>query len=92
MNVLIRKISSLSSITPHIKDFTKHNLQFIDKIEITIYNPNTVSSNSIFRNYQFNANISFLKNDMRLYKQFENNDFEILLNNIKKFINNEIKI
>ena len=80
-----------NTIVPVI-NFSKHNMQYIDKMEITIYNESTVSKASIFRKYMYTSQIYFKNNDMHLYKIFEDDDFDALLNRINNFISTEIKI
>jgi len=88
----IRYCTVLKDIIPEIKIFSKYNIKYIDRIEIKIYNPNTVSQNSIFRNNTYNSTIWFIKNDMTIYKNFDDNNFEKMVNKINIFIENEIKI
>ena len=81
----------LKDIIPEIKIFSKHNIKYIDRIEIKIYNPNTISQNSTFRNNTYTSTIWFIKNGMTIYKDFDGNDFEKMVNKINIFIKNEIK-
>ena len=88
----IRYCTVLKDIVPDVKNFSKNNIQYIDRIEIKIYNPKTVSQYSILRNNIYTSTIWFVKNDMTIYKEFDDSDFEKMVNKINIFINNEIKI
>lgn len=72
--------------------FFNHNCQFIDKIEIVFYNPRTVNPNYISRSTLFSSTITFEKNNFRLYKNFNNNNYDDLLKDMENFIETEIKI
>lgn len=76
----------------NVNEKFKHNLNLVDKINIEIFNPNTVSKNSIFRNYVFNAEIKFQKNNTTIYQKFCSNNFENLIDQMNVFINQEIKL
>ena len=80
------------NVTPILTNISQHNLKFIDKVEITMFNPTTVSNNSYFRKYIYEAIVWFKKDDMTLYKKFENNDHNLLTSDINNFIKNDIKI
>ena len=88
----IRYCTILKDIVPNVTNFSKNNIQYIDKIDIQIYNSNTVSQHSIMRNNIYTSTIWFKKNGMTIYKEFDDNDFEKMVNKINHFINNEIKI
>jgi hypothetical protein len=49
------------TITHEINNFTLYNSQYIDRIDITVYNPKTISKDSIFRKNIYNATVYFLK-------------------------------
>lgn len=94
-NLLRRTISTTFidyKLSKDLDKFAKHNLQFADRMELIIYNPKTVSKDSIFRTHVFNATIYFKKNDMTMFKKFEENDFNVLTVSINNFIKNEITL
>ena len=93
-NLFIRRNINtiIKTITPEINNFTLYNSQYIDRIDITVYNPKTVSKDSLFRKNIYNATVFFSKNDMSLYKRFETDDFSMITTEINNFIKNEIKI
>jgi hypothetical protein len=66
-----------------------HNCKYIQKLDITIWNP---SHKSIFKDANFEATLHIKKDDVKLYKNFHNNDYNKLLNDVKSFIETEIKI
>ncbi len=72
--------------------FFNHNCKYIDNIEILFYNPNSVRANSIMRPTIFEAKITFEKNNFRLYKTFNNNNYDNLIKDMQDFIEKEIKI
>ena len=91
-NNIKRHCTVLKDIIPDINVFSKHNIPYIDRIEIQIYNPNTVSKYSIYRNNIFTSTIWFKKNGLVIYKEFDDTNFEKMVNKINMFINDEIKI
>lgn len=84
-----RTVSTLRMVLPKLTDFSKNNLQFIDKIDVTIYNPNTVSKNSVFRKNMYESNVCFINRGMYVQKKFENDNFEHMINDVNNFIDNE---
>ena len=95
-NLFINRYHNLSKryiyqieFTEKIKNFTKHNISFIDNIKIKITNPNKLN---IFNNHIYKANIWFIKKDMNIIKDFGNNNIDNLFNDISNFINKEIKL
>ena len=91
-NNIKRHCTILKDIIPNINVFSKHNIPYIDRIEIQIYNPNTVSKYSIYRNNIFTSTIWFKKNGLVIYKEFDDTNFEKMMNKINIFISDEIKI
>ena len=74
-------------------DFSKYNIKFVDRIELTIYNPSTVSPHFMLRKNLYESVIYFNKNDdIRLTKTFKDDNFDKLIMRIKNFINIEIKL
>ena len=49
-NLFIRRNINtiIKTITPEINNFTLYNSQYIDRIDITVYNPKPVSKDSLF--------------------------------------------
>jgi hypothetical protein len=94
MNTFIRRsfTTAFKNSKVPVLNFSKHNMQYIDKMEIIIYNESTVSKASLFRQYMYTSQIHFKKNNLYLYKIFEDDDFDALLNSINNFISTEIKI
>ena len=86
-NLFIRRNINtiIKTITPEINNFTLYNSQYIDRIDITVYNPKTVSKDSLFRKNIYNATVFFSKNDMSLYKSFETDDFSMITTEINNF-------
>jgi hypothetical protein len=72
-----------------IINFTKNNIKYIDHIDIKITNPNKIS---IFRPKMYEATLVFKKNDMSVYQNFSNDNFEDLIANASDFISKEIKV
>ncbi len=77
---------------PIIHKIKLNNLQHIDRIEISIYNPSTVSQFSTFRKTIFCTKIHFEKNNLQVSKEILNNEPTELIKEIDNFLNNEIKI
>ena len=72
-----------------ISNFTQYNIKYIDEFVIKIRNP---KPNSILYKNVYEVNLWFEKNNIRLIKYFYNNDINDLLEDVSKFISNEIKI
>ncbi len=68
------------------------NMKHLDKIVITVYNPKTINPGSLFRSNIFNVEINLMKDSLNIYKNFESNDYDKLMDEIKSFLNKEIKI
>ena len=64
-----------------------HKKVFID-IKIT----NTNKYIYIFRPKMYEATLVFKKNDMSVYQNFSNDNFEYLIANINDFVSKEIKV
>lgn len=75
-----------------VENIAKHNMKYIDRIDITIYNPKTVLKGSILRNSIYNASVFFYKDHLNVRKDLSNDIFEDLINDINITINSEIKI
>lgn len=91
MKIHYRMSSIFTNLQVNSKDFN-HNLKYVDRIEITINNPNNVKPDSLFKSTVYEATVTFNKNNMTLYKRFNNNNYDEIINNIKTFMNDEIKI
>ncbi len=61
----------------------------MDTLTITLYNPNSISTSSIFRNNIWNASIKFKKNGSTLYKDIEENNTETFIKKIIEAIEKE---
>ena len=53
---------------------------------------NSPNNLSIYRKTLFEANIYISKDNMSIYKNFYSNNLEDLFNQIKNYINNDIKL
>ena len=80
---LFRSIFTVKQLCKSID--SKH----IERLDITIWNP---SNKSILKTDNFEATLIIKKNDMKLYKNFSNDDYENLLEDVNTFVNTEIKI
>jgi len=80
-----------TTISKKINDFSKHNVHFIDKLEITIHNPDTVSKTSPYREHMYKATVKYNQNGKMMYRIFENDDFDTMYNTMQNFIHNELK-
>jgi len=74
----------------YISRFVK-NLQHVDKVMITLYNPTTVSQSSLFRKMPIESTVCFEKCDHYLHKTFYGKDLGNLIDTLNCFIENEIK-
>jgi len=72
-----------------IVNFTKNNIKQIDHINIKITNPLKLN---IFNPKVYDATLVFKKNDMSVYQNFSNDNFEDLITNINDFVSKEIKV
>jgi hypothetical protein len=72
-----------------INNFSKNNIKYLDSFQIKIKNPKQLN---IFNPTIYEGTIWFSKNDMKIYKTFNNNDLKLLMDDVSKFISNEIKI
>ncbi len=75
-----------------INDFSSKNIQYFTSLNIKILNPKNVSPHTIFSTHIFQARIDFEKDNLSVSKEFKNNDFKNLLEDINNFVNEEIKI
>lgn len=82
----------INIIESTINKIKSHNLKLIDHIEITMYNPDTVSKFSVFRKAIFHAEIHMKNNNIQVRKEFYNNDPEKLTREINDFLDKEIKV
>ena len=80
---LFRSVLSVNKVYKSID--SKH----IERLDITIWNP---SNKSILKTDNFEATLIIKKNDMKLYKNFSNDNYEKLIENVNTFVNSEIKI
>ena len=65
---------------------------YVDKVSITLYHPNTVKPNSVFRNTCLKAEIKFIKDDITLYKEINENNTEVFIKKIIEAVETEQKI
>jgi len=65
-----------------------HNLEFLDSFYVSYYNPKTNKHASS----GYNVNLKFKKNGMYIDKCLSGNDLNTIMDEIKMFIQNEIKI
>lgn len=72
-----------------INNFTKYNIKYIKKFELSIRNPNDL--NFIYPTV-YEASIWFDKDNMRIIQQFRNDNIKDLMDDVGDFINNEIKL
>jgi hypothetical protein len=88
-----RKFSTniLNNLMINTEQF-KSNLKYLDKIVITVHNPQTVVPNSLFNSHIYDVDIKMNKNSLYIYKNFKSNDYDKLMNEIKTFLNEEIKL
>ena len=80
---LFRSVSTVNKVCKSVD--SKH----IERLDITIWNP---SNKSILKTDNFEATLIIKKDDMRLFKNFYNDDYEKLLEAVDTFVRNEIKI
>lgn len=66
-----------------------HNMKFVEEIQFTIHNPNKLN---IFNTTIYKATIILRKNDMTLYKNFNSDQYDDLIQMIKNYINDTIKL
>jgi hypothetical protein len=69
--------------------YFNHNCKYIERINIDIWNP---SKKSIFKEANFEATLHMNKDGIKLRKNFHNNDYNKLLQDVQCFIEKEIKI
>ena len=62
-----------------IKQLTKKNLREVDKLEITIYNPNSKFNKTIFRTHKYECRIFYTNYN---YKIIEENTCKLLIKKI----------
>ena len=72
-----------------IINFTRHNIKYINRFELTIRNPN--KCNFLYPT-TYESTIWFEKNNMNIYKNFQNKNFQNLMDEVTDFISKEIKI
>jgi hypothetical protein len=82
-----KSISQVNKLSNSIN--FNHNLKYIEKIEITVWNP---SHKSLFKTVNFEACLHLKKDDSIFYKNFYNNNYEKLLKDLQSFVETEIKI
>ncbi len=85
----IRNYTTRNDFIHNIQNFTKYNIQYITKFELTIRNPSNLS---FIYPTVYESSIIFDKGNMRVIQQFQNNNIEDLMNEVSDFINREIKI
>lgn len=80
-----------TTFTKKIDELTKHNILFVDTIEFTIHNPDTVSKMSSNREYIYKATIKYRDNNILKYKELEDDNFNNIYTQVNNFIHNEVK-
>jgi len=70
----------------------KHNMKYIDKINIEIFNPSSVRKSSLFRPTVYKSTIHFNKDNLYFYKEINSHNLDDLVNEIKETIASEIKV
>jgi hypothetical protein len=85
----IRNYSGRSKFIYTIDNFTKHNIKYIKKFELSIRNPKDLS---FIYPTVYESSIMFDKGNMRVIQQFQNDNLEELMNDVSDFISREIKI
>jgi hypothetical protein len=85
----IRNYSGRNQFIYTIDNFTKHNIKYIKKFELSIRNPKDLS---FIYPTVYESSIIFDKGNMRVIQQFQNDNLEELMNNVSDFISREIKI
>lgn len=80
-----------TTISKKINDFSKHNVYFIDTVDITIHHPDTVSKSSLYREHMYKATVKYTENGEKMYKVFEDDNFDTMYNKMQNFIHNERK-
>jgi hypothetical protein len=90
MNIVTKR--TMSTIRRHIitstKNFSKHNSQFLDEINIKI----NYKQSEFWQTHRYESTISFRKNNMDITKRFKDNDFDQLMKELNSFIEHEIKV
>ena len=74
---IYRTYVSQKDFIPLIKNFTKHNIKYIYCLELKIFNPDKLN---MFNPTIYEGNIWFIKNNLRIYSKFNNNDIEQMFN------------
>jgi len=84
-----RNYSGRNQFIYTIDNFTKHNIKYIKKFELSIRNPKDLS---FIYPTVYESSIMFDKGNMRVIQQFQNDNLEDLMNEVSDFISREIKI
>jgi hypothetical protein len=84
-----RNYSGRNQFIYTIDNFTKHNIKYIKKFELSIRNPKDLS---FMYPTVYESSIMFDKGNMRVIQQFQNDNLEKLMNDVSDFISREIKI
>jgi len=78
----------ITNIFKNKKYYLNNKQLYIDKIEMVIHNPSTVSKMNNKRNFIFESMVYIKKDDMTIHKSFSDDDFDKLMNQIQTFIHN----
>ncbi len=89
---ILNKKNLLTVMFDDLSKIVEHNLNNLESIEVTINHPDRVSRFSVFSTHIFEARLNFKKEDWRFTKKFVNNKPDLLTNDIKLFIDKEIKL
>ena len=85
----------IKNLLTNLSKLTEKNMHHLDRIDITIYNPTTVSKHFL-RPTIYEASLVFDNhnriNNTRVYKTLNSNSYEDLLIQLKNYIENEIKL
>ena len=78
----------ITNIFKNKKYNLNNKLYYVDKIEVIINNPCTVSKLNNKRNYIYESMVYMKKDDMTIHKSFNDDNFEKLMDRIQTFIHN----
>lgn len=88
----LNKKNLLVGLFEDLAKITSYNLSHLESIDITINNPMRVSRFNVFNTHIFEARLNFQKEDFRFTKKFLNNEPDLLVKDIKSFVEKEIKL
>lgn len=88
MNKIISALSKYTKLNNFVR---QHNMRYLDRVVSTM-NGSERTTREYFKNKLFEADVYFDKDNMRLFKNFKNDDLQTLMKDVDSFIDNEIKI